>query len=115
MVRLAQTLGLTEKVGIAMAITRIFQVRIVPDLRQEFEEKFSSVSVHAVNEAPGFLSVSILKPTKWTPYEYAMISQWKNEASLKAFAGEEWKHAVIPPKMEKFVVECWVHHYESWV
>jgi heme-degrading monooxygenase HmoA len=97
-----------------MSITRIFRVRIVSDLRQEFEEKFSSVSVHAVDQASGFISVSILKPSKWAPDEYAMVSQWENEAALKAFAGEQWNHAVIPAGMEKFVVECWVHHYESW-
>lgn len=97
-----------------MAITRIFRVRIRSELKQEFEEKFSSVSVRAVEEASGSLAVSILKPTKWAPDEYAMISQWENEAALKAFAGEQWNHAVIPPGMEKFVDECWVHHYESW-
>lgn len=97
-----------------MAITRIFRVRIPPELRSEFEEKFSSVSVHAVDKAAGFLAVTILKPTEWAPNEYAMISQWENEAALKAFAGEEWNRAVIPPGMEKFVVECWVHHYASW-
>ena len=97
-----------------MPIVRIFRVCIDADLRQEFEEKFSSVSVHAVDEVPGFISVSILKPSEWAPDEYAMISQWENAAALKAFAGEQWNHAVIPPGMEKFVVECWVHHYESW-
>lgn len=97
-----------------MAITRIFRVRIVPELRHEFEEKFSSVSVHVVNEARGFLNVSIHKPTKWAPDDYAMISQWENEAALKAFAGEQWSQAVIPAGMERFVVEYWVHHYESW-
>ena len=97
-----------------MAVTRMFRVRIHPKLKQEFEEKFSSVSVRAVDEAPGFLAVSILKPTKWAPDEYAMITQWENEAALKAFAGEQWNHAVIPPGMEKFVVDCWVHHYVSW-
>jgi len=83
-----------------MAITRIFRVRIAPELRSEFEEKFSSVSVHTVNEARGLISVSILKPTKWAPDEYAMISQWENEAVLKAFAGEEWKRAVIPIRLQ---------------
>jgi hypothetical protein len=43
-----------------------------------------------------------------------MITQWENEAALKAFAGEQWNHAVIPPGMKKFVVDCWVHHYVSW-
>lgn len=97
-----------------MSITRIFRVRIHPELKLEFEEKFSSVSVRAVAEAQGFLAVSILKATKWSPYEYAMISHWENVDALEAFAGEQWNHAVIPPGMEKFVVDCWVHHYDSW-
>jgi len=97
-----------------MGVTRVFRVRIAPEQREEFEEKFSSISIRAVNEAQGPLSVSILKPTKWAPDEYAMVSRWENEAALKTFAGEQWNHAVIPPGMEKFVVECWVHHYESW-
>ena len=98
-----------------MSITRIFRVRIDTSLRQEFEEKFSSISVHTVNQVAGLLSVSIHKPTEWAPDEYAMISLWESESSLKAFAGEEWYRAVIPNGMEKFVVEFWVHHYESWV
>jgi heme-degrading monooxygenase HmoA len=97
-----------------MSITRIFRVRIHPELKLEFEEKFSSVSVRAVAEAPGLLAVSIFKATKWAPNEYAMISHWENVDALKAFAGEQWNHAVIPPGMEKFVVDCWVHHYVSW-
>lgn len=95
-------------------ITRIFRVKIVADLREEFEEKFSSISVHTVNTAPGFLSVSILKPTIWAPDEYAMISLWKDEAALESFAGKEWRHPVIPKPMEKYVVACWVHHYRAW-
>jgi len=98
-----------------MFITRIFRVRIDTSLRQEFEEKFSSISVHAVNKSAGFISVSIHKPTKWAPDDYLMISQWQNESSLKAFAGEKWFRAVIPHEMEKFVVECSVNHYESWI
>ena len=73
----------------------VFRVRIDTNLRQEFEEKFFSISVHAVDEAARFISVSIHKPTKWAPDEYAMISQWENESSLKAFAGEEWCRAVL--------------------
>jgi heme oxygenase (mycobilin-producing) len=97
-----------------MPITRIFRVRIDANMRQEFEEKFSSISVRTVQEAPGFISASILKPSKWAPDEYAMISQWENETALIAFVGEQWNHPVIPPGMNDFVIECWVYHYESW-
>jgi heme oxygenase (mycobilin-producing) len=82
-----------------MAITRIFRVRITPELRAEFEEKFASISVSAVNHAPGAVSVTIHKPTKWAPYEYSIISQWESEEALKSFAGAmpifpwEWKNS----------------------
>jgi heme-degrading monooxygenase HmoA len=97
-----------------MAITRIFRVRIVPEWRDQFEEGFTSVSVHAVTSASGFLSASIHRPTAWAPDEYAMISRWESTAALKAFAGEDWCRPVIPSGMAKYVIECWVHHYESW-
>ena len=98
-----------------MSITRVFRVQIDPDLMHEFEQKFALISVQSVNKSPGLLSVVIFKPTKWAPYEFAMISQWDNLAVLKAFAGEKWNKPVIPSGMEKFVVECWIHHYESWI
>lgn len=94
-------------------ITRIFRVTIRPELRQEFETKFAEVSVEAVKACPGHLSVSIGYPTKWTPDEYLMISEWENESALRNFAGESWNQAVIPPGMEKFLVKCRVHHYED--
>ena len=74
-----------------MSITRIFRVRIHPELKREFEEKFASVSVPAVAEAPGVLGVSIFKATKWAPNEYAMISHWDHVDALKAFAEEAIK------------------------
>ncbi len=97
-----------------MSITRVFRVQIDTELRGEFEEKFADISVSTVHHAAGMLSVSILKPTKWSPDEYAMITQWIDEASLEAFAGTSWNTAVIPSGMEKFVRKCSVEHYESW-
>lgn len=43
-----------------------------------------------------------------------MISQWQDEAAVKAFAGESWSQAVIPTGMAQFVEACWVHHGEEW-
>lgn len=89
-------------------------MRIAAARRDEFEAKFSSISIRFVNQAEGFISVSILKPTRWAPDEYAMISQWENEAALVAFAGEDWSRPKIPHGMESLVEDCWVHHYVSW-
>ena len=95
-------------------ITRIFRVRVPTPLHSEFELKFASISVDAVKSQPGLISVSIGRPTQWTPEEYAMMTTWQNEQSLCEFAGDNWNQAVIPLGMEKFVSECWIHHYENY-
>lgn len=95
-------------------ITRIFRVKIYQELKNEFEEKFATISVTVVENAKGSISETIYKPIKWSPNEYAMISVWESEGALQAFVGEDWNRAFIPKEMEKFVAECWVHHYESW-
>ena len=98
-----------------MAITRVFRVEINAELRAEFETKFAEISVDTVKRASGSLSAVILKPTPWAPDEYAMISEWQDENALRAFAGDNWTRAVIPPGMEKFIKACWVHHYSTWI
>ncbi len=95
-------------------IIRIFRVEIDPNLREEFESEFSSVSIDAVTSSKGYRQVSIAKPTKWTPNEYAMISEWDSEDALEEFVGENWNEAFIPEGMAKFVRSCSVHHYHRW-
>jgi len=97
-----------------MSITRIFRIRIDSNFRQEFEAKFSSDALYKIYEATGFISASFYKPSKWSPDEYAMISQCDHEPSLRVFFGDPWNQAVIAPGAERFVVACWLHHFESW-
>jgi len=63
-------------------ITRIFRVQIKPELRDEFEPLFQSVSMKSVQDAKGFISAQIGKPSHWSPNEYVMISTWETEPSL---------------------------------
>ena len=93
-------------------ITRIFRVRVPRELHHEFEGKFLSVSIPVVKSHKGLVSVSVGRPTKWAPEEYAMVSTWENERVLENFAGKNWSQAVIPEGMGKYVAQCWVHHYE---
>ena len=94
-------------------IFRIFRVEINSELREAFESKFTTVSVDSVKNQKGFMSVSIGKPTKWSPNEYVMVSKWDSEQSLEAFIGKSWNQAHIPEGMEKFVKQCWVNHYHE--
>jgi hypothetical protein len=43
-----------------------------------------------------------------------MISRWEDEESLRNFVGENWAEAHIPKGMEKFIRECWLHHYTDY-
>jgi len=95
-------------------ITRIFRVRVPVELHAEFESKFLSVSVPYVQTAPGLVSVSVGRPTRWVPDEYVMISVWRSEDAVAAFAGDNWNTAVIPGGMGKYVSECWIHHYDNF-
>jgi heme-degrading monooxygenase HmoA len=97
-----------------MSVTRVFRVSIHPELRDEFERKFATISVHVAESAAGNESVTILKPTAWDPDEYAMISRWIDEESLEKFAGKNWNEAVIPTEMERYISNCSVHHYMEW-
>jgi heme oxygenase (mycobilin-producing) len=94
-------------------ILRIFRVEIDPATRSAFEAGFRSVSVDAVKQTPGNLSCEIGMPTRWAPNTYAMISRWRDEDSLIAFAGPEWNTSLIPSGMEAFGKTCSVEHY--WI
>ncbi len=95
-------------------IIRLFRVRIFDNMADEFEEKFATVSVGAVEKASGLQSVAIYRPTKWNQGEYAMISVWDSEADLERFAGENWNKAFIPEGMDRYIDECWIDHFQEW-
>ena len=95
-------------------ITRIFRARVPAAHQAEFEEKFLTVSVPFVRSAAGCVSLTVGRPTKWSADEYVMVSVWQSEAVLAAFAGKDWSQPVIPRGMERFIAECWVHHYENF-
>lgn len=61
------------------------------------------------------VSVNIGKPTKWAPNEYVMISRWKRIEDIEDFVGENWNQPLVPTGMEKYVVQCWGHHFEDFI
>jgi len=92
-------------------ITRVYRVRIKPELRDEFEPLFRTVARSSVSEYSGCMDVTVGGPTSVDPDEYAMISVWDSAESLREFAGSDWSIAHIPDGMEKFVQQCWLHHF----
>ena len=92
-------------------ILRIFRVEIDPTTRSAFETGFRSLSVELVTRAPGNLSCEIGMPTRWAPNTYSMITRWRDEDALAAFAGPEWNTPVIPAGMVAFGKSLSVEHY----
>lgn len=92
-------------------LTRIYRVRIKPELRAEFEPLFRTVALSSVSDCPGCTSARLGGPTSQTPHEYVMISVWDGIENLQAFAGTDWNVPHIPAGMEEFVDECWLHHF----
>lgn len=94
-------------------ITRFFRVEIHPEYREEFEAKFRSLSVGAVESQPGCVSLEIGFPVSATPNEYSMISIWESQEKLIDFLGDKWNQAFIPDGMEQYAKHYSVHHYHS--
>lgn len=95
-------------------ITRIFRVQIKPEMRASFERDFKEISIPLVESHKGLAWVNIGKPTQWAPDEYVMISRWKTAEDLDQLVGKKWGQPLIPAGMEKYVVQCWVHHFQDF-
>lgn len=93
-------------------IVRIFVARVLPGHQTEFERKFREISLPLVRAQRGLVSMVIGRPVPSSPDEFVAISTWKDEDALRAFAGPDWRRAVIPAGMEQHMRESWVHHYE---
>ena len=92
-------------------IVRVFRATIPQTFHTQFEEKFQEISAPLVQSCSGLVSVEIARPTRWNPDEFLMISRWNDEASLVAFAGDNWHEPHIPAGMESLISECHVDHY----
>ena len=94
-------------------IIRIFKVRIKSKLRSEFENDFNTVSLPHVKNQDGLASYTIGYPVPDSPDDYLLITNWESEELLRKFAGADYNQAVIPDGMRKYVVKCWVDHFEA--
>lgn len=95
-------------------LTRIYRVSIKPNLRDEFEPLFRTVALASVTDCEGCTSATLGGPSTDSPNEYVLISRWRDLDALIAFAGDDWTKAHIPMGMERFVDQCWLHHYTDF-
>ena len=64
-----------------------------------------------VQRQDGLISVQVGLPMETSPSQFSMVTTWKDLASLKKFAGTDWRQAVIDPREAPLIEESFVSHY----
>lgn len=93
-------------------ITRIFRATVHEGKQREFEEFFVNVAAPLVRSQPGLLSLAIGRPLPETPHDFVMIMNWEDTGAIRAFAGENWREAVILEEERDLLRKVSVAHYE---
>ena len=94
-------------------IVRVFRAKVIPGAEEKFAHKLKESSVGVLEGRDGMLGYFAGRPTSVTPDEFVMISLWRDEASVRALAGEDWGKAVMPDEEYAPILrEFFTHHYE---
>ncbi|HLW51598.1 MAG TPA: antibiotic biosynthesis monooxygenase family protein [Candidatus Angelobacter sp.] len=93
-------------------IVRVFRALVHPGKQAEFEAKVRELSIPLVKAQRGLVAFYSGRPLESNPEEFAMVTLWESLAHLKAFAGEDWNHSVIPEEERPLLAESFVHHYQ---
>lgn len=92
-------------------IVRIYQVTIHAGQEAAFEEFFRNTAMPHVASQPGLVSMTVGMPMPETPREFSMVMVWRDLEALKAFAGDDWRHAHVHPTEQGWTKERRVQHY----
>ncbi len=85
-------------------IVRMFEARVLPGMLDEFVEFAVQHGWPAVAHADGFVSGELYRADSETEPRLVLISRWRDEAALAAFAGPDWRSApVVLPGAERFL------------
>ncbi len=93
-------------------IVRVFRARVRPGKSVEFESLVQQLSIPLVRKQKGLVAFYSGRPTGASKDEFVMVTVWRDLASLKAFAGDNWEAAVIPEDERPVLRQTFVHHYE---
>jgi heme-degrading monooxygenase HmoA len=92
-------------------IVRVFRAQPKRGKSAAFEEKARALSVPLVKKQPGLVAYFPGKPLDDQNGEFVMITVWDSIESLRAFAGDDFNAAVIPPEEIPLLESTSVQHY----
>lgn len=99
-----------------MAILREWRAEIRRALKQEYVEYVTATGIAGYLRAEGNLGAVIAtRDLDLERSEIVTLSWWKNEASIKAFAGDDISHSRYYPEDDRYLLTHpeTVQHYES--
>lgn len=70
-------------------------------------------AVPLVAEQHGLIAQHVGVPLEDGGTEFVYVTVWRDIASIRSFAGENWKAAVIDPSEEHMLQETSISHYAT--
>jgi heme-degrading monooxygenase HmoA len=92
-------------------IIRVFRPTVRPGMQREFEAFLHETAMPLVSAQDGLISQHVGLPFGTDDREFIYITVWKDVASIRGFAGEEWQAAVIDPSEEHMLEQTRIAHY----
>jgi heme-degrading monooxygenase HmoA len=93
-------------------IIRVFRPTIHPGKEAEFESFLRDTAIPLVSRQSGIVAQHVGKPRDASSTEFVYVTVWEDEESIRVFAGESWREAVITPEEEELLKETWIQHYD---
>jgi heme-degrading monooxygenase HmoA len=81
---------------------------------QEYVQHLKTDTFPQIRRIPGFVDASILTRIVERGVEFLIVTHWESLNAIHAFAGTDAEAAVVPPKVQRMMVEYdqRVRHYE---
>jgi heme-degrading monooxygenase HmoA len=102
--------------GLPMAIMREWRAEVRRELKTEYVAYVEATGIVGYRQTPGNLGAVIAsRDIDAERAEIVTLSWWKDEASIKAFAGADISHSRYYPEDDRFLLTRpeTVQHYES--
>jgi heme-degrading monooxygenase HmoA len=99
-----------------MAIMREWRAEVRRELKDEYVAYVEATGIAGYRQTPGNLGAVIAsRDIDAERAEIVTLSWWKDEASIKAFAGSDISHSRYYPEDERFLLTRpeTVQHYEA--
>jgi heme-degrading monooxygenase HmoA len=93
-------------------IIRVFTPTIHPGASTEFESFLRDTAKPLVAQQPGLIAQHAGRSRAAGSTEYVYVTVWEDVESIRAFAGERWQDAVIPPEEEHLLKGTRIEHYD---